>query len=93
MRGVVEVGKQPAVDVRMQRDDAVPEHLGDARDIRDLGDGQARLAQRTSGVAARHELPSEIVEAAPQVDDAGLVVHGQQRPHDTSSMSVRIAAG
>ncbi len=64
--GVVEVGEQPAVDVRMQRDDAVPEHLWHAGDIRDLGDGQARLAQRPSGVAARHELPTELVEAAPR---------------------------
>ena len=70
--GVGPVGQDPAVDLRVQRDHPVAEHLGGAGDVRDVGDGDARLGQGRGGAAARQQLPAEPVQALGERDDPVL---------------------
>jgi hypothetical protein len=76
--GIGRVGEDPAVHLGMQRDDPVPEDGGHARQIRDVdhldvcvGDGAGRPSRGDEG-------PAEIAEVTGEVDDAGLVVDGEQ---------------
>ena len=82
------VGEQAAVDLRVQRDHPVVEDRGHAGEVGDVGDRDAGLGDRRRGAAARHERHVELVERARELDDPGLVVDGQQGPHQRSfSMS------
>ena len=76
--GVVEVGEDAAVHLRVQGDDAVAEDRREARDLGDVGDRQSGVGDGGGRAAARQQLPSGVGEAAGEVDDAGLVVHGEQ---------------
>ena len=60
--------------------DPAIEHLRGAGHGRHVGDRQAGVAERTGGPAGRHELESVADEAAPELDQPGLVRDGQQRP-------------
>ena len=76
--GVRAVGEDPAVNRRMEGLDPSAQHLGGTGDLGDPGDGHALVGQQRGGAAARHDLPAEVYEPPGQVDDAGLVVDGQQ---------------
>ena len=75
------VGEQAAVDLRVQRDHAVVEDRRDAGELGDVGDRDAGVGDRRRGPAARHERHVELVEGARELHDPGLVVDGQQGPH------------
>ena len=55
-----------------------PRIAGTPGELGDIGDGDAGVGDGARRAAARHERPAEVGEAAGEVDDAGLVVHGQQ---------------
>ena len=71
------VGKEAAVDPRVERLHPAVEHLGETGDRRDVGHRQARVAERPGGVAGRDELEAEPVEARGEVGQAGLIGGGQ----------------
>ena len=53
----------------------------EAGELGDVGDREAGVAQGLGGAAAGDEVPAEAAELAGQLDDPGLVVDGEQRPH------------
>ena len=63
--GIVAVGQDAAVHLGMQRHDTVAEDRRVAGEVGDVGDGEARLAQRAGGAAARDEIPAQLVQARP----------------------------
>ena len=72
------VGEDPGVNPRMERLDPSVEHLREAGHGRDVGHRQARLAERSSGPAGRHELEAGADEPAPELHQAGLVADRQE---------------
>ncbi len=86
--GLGAVGEDAAVDLGVEGLDPPAEHLGRAGHLRHLGVGDARLAQLGRGVAAGDQLPAQVGEALGQLDQALLVVHRQQGPHDVISSSL-----
>jgi hypothetical protein len=74
------VGEDPAVDPRVERLDPPVEHLGKARDGRDVGDWQAGVAKGPRGAARRNELEAEIDEAPPERVEPRLVRNREQGP-------------
>ena len=77
--GVVRVGEDPAVHLRVQRHDAVAEDGRQPGDLGDVGHRDAGLGDHPRRTAAGQERPAELVEATGEVGDPGLVVHGEQR--------------
>src|SRR5690606_30241790 len=63
---------------RMQRLDAPVEHLGKACHLRDVGDGQAGVAEAARGAACGEERDALRVQAAGEVDQSGLVENGEE---------------
>jgi hypothetical protein len=87
--GLVDVRQEPGVDGGMECDDAVPEDGREARQLGHVGDREPRVDQRTRRPSARHQAPAQLVQPRGQLDDAALVVDGQQgRAHapTTSAM-------
>ena len=72
----------------MERHDAVTEDRREPGEIGDIGDGDAGLGDHPGGTAARNEIPTEIVQRACQIDNTGLVIHGQKGPHWTLPLSM-----
>ncbi len=64
----------------MQGLDATIEHLRRARDRGDVGDRQARFAQRSCSATGRDQLEPAVDQATPEVDQIGLVGHREERP-------------
>ncbi len=92
--GIVAVGEDAAVDTGVQRHDAVTQHDRRAGVVGDVDHRHAGFGDGPGGAARRHQLPAEVVQALGEVDDAGLVVHGQQGSHDgDSSWPMGTAAG
>ena len=87
--GVVAVGEDAAVHLRVQRDDPVAEDRGEAGEVGDVGDRRGR--RRASAFAVppldTRSTP-RLVQRAGQLDDAGLVVHGQQGLHGRHRSSI-----
>ena len=75
--------ENPGVHVRVQRLHAPAEHLGEAGDVLDRGHREPCLLESGRRPAARHELEAEVDEPACELDDAGLVVDGDQRAHSS----------
>ncbi len=67
-----------AVDQRVERLDPSVHHLGEASDVGDVGDGQARLGQRPGGAAGRDQFQAPAAQSFGQFDQAGLVGDTQQ---------------
>ena len=67
------------MDPRMEGLDATIEHLRRARDRGDVGDRQARIAERSCGATGRHELEPAGDQATSEVDQTGLVGHREER--------------
>src|SRR5690606_19930300 len=73
------VGEDPAVHLRVEGDDAVAEDRRVAGEIGHVRDRDPGVGDRAGRAAARDQTPAQPVEALGQLDDAGLVVHGEQR--------------
>ena len=75
------VGQDPGVDPRMERLDPSVEHLRKARHGGDVGHGQARR-RAASGPSRRSTRARSrgATRPAPELDQAGLVAHRQERP-------------
>src|SRR5262249_26465225 len=68
----------------VQRLHAAVEHLGEARVVGHLGDGQARVGEQLGRAAGGEQLHAERVQLAREFEDSGLVGHGDecgQRAH------------
>ena len=55
-----------------------PRIAGQPGELGDVGDRQSGVGDGGGRAAARQQLPPGVGEAAGEVDDAGLVVHGEQ---------------
>jgi hypothetical protein len=74
------------VDARVKRLDPTTEHLGTAREFRDVDYRETRVSQCTRGTAGGDQLDTEFREAAPKIDETRLVrdreksaLHGARR--------------
>ena len=83
--GVAAVGEDPAVHLRVQRHHPVSEDRGEAGELGDVGDGDVGVTERLGRAAAGDEVPSHAAQLPGELDDPGLVVHGEQRPHRWST--------
>src|SRR5699024_7162943 len=72
------VGEDAAVDARVEGLDPAVEHLGGSGDGRDVGDRDAGVPDGAAGGAGGDDLHAVRGEGAGQLDDAGLVVDGDQ---------------
>src|SRR5699024_3110770 len=72
------VGEDAAVDARVEGRDPAVEHLGGSGDGRDVGDRDAGVPDGAAGGAGGDDLHAVRGEGAGQLDDAGLVVDGDQ---------------
>ena len=61
--GLGRIGQQPAVDLRVQGDDAVIEDRRHARELGEIGDRRAGLGDRLGGAAAADDAPAQLVQA------------------------------
>ena len=71
--GHVGAGEDAAVHGRVQRDDAVAEHLREAGQLLERDHGDAFLDEELRGAAACEQLEVEPVQLLRERDDAGLV--------------------
>jgi hypothetical protein len=74
-------GEDAGVNAGMQRLDPAAEqlrHLGQLLHARNV---QAHLLERRGGAAARDEIPAQVGESSGELDEARLVVHGQEGAH------------
>ena len=74
--------KNSAMNFGMQRLDAASEHLGPAREIGDVAHGNSRISQELGRPAGRDDFGAERRELAREFDDAGFVVHADERALD-----------
>ncbi len=74
------VGEQPGMDARVERLDPAIEHLGEARDVGDIGHRQTRVAQRPRRPARADQLEPAFDQARPELGQPGLVRHREQCP-------------
>ena len=73
------IGEQPAVHLRVQRDDAVIEDGRQPGEVGEIGDRHAGLGDGFGGPAAADDPPPGCMQPCGELDDAGLVVHGEER--------------
>ncbi len=83
--GMVAAGQKAAVHLGVQRFQAAIHNFGEPGDRLDRGDRDALAPQRVGGPTGRHDLPPQAGEPARERDDAPLVRHRQQRPHQSSA--------
>ena len=74
--------QKPAVDRRMQGLHPTVHQLGKAGQVRHVLDGEARLGERPAGAAGGDEGDAALGERPGEVDEAGLVGHGQEGAGD-----------
>ena len=72
------------MDGRVQRDDAVAEHLARSRSAPRAGHRDALVGERRGGAAARESSNAEPVELPRERRETGLVVDGEERPSSCS---------
>ena len=80
------VGEDAAVHARMEGLHAAVEHLGEAGDVLDLGDGDAGLADGRGGRAGGDDLGAGLGEGGGEVDDARLVEDGEEGTADRAAI-------
>ena len=71
---LAQVGEQAGVHGRVQRLDPAVQALGEAGEVLDPGDRQARRGDRGRGAAGGHDLDARAVQATGQLGQPGLVV-------------------
>jgi hypothetical protein len=76
--GVIASRQQAAVHGRVERLDPAAEDLGKTRDLRDLANGDAGLAQGARRTAGRDQLPPEVGQTPGQVDETRFVGHREE---------------
>jgi hypothetical protein len=81
VRGIVAAGKQPAVDVRVQRFDPAVEDLREGGDIADRGHRYTGRLERGQRAAGGDELVTKVDQTLSQRGNPRLVIDAQQRPH------------
>ena len=91
--GDVAASQDPVMDPRVQRLHAAAEHLGHLGEVLDAGDGKPEPGDVAGGASARDQLDTEIVEAAGEVFEAGLVEDGDECPLDHDAISILTACG
>ena len=91
VRLLAAVGEDPAVHLRVQRDHAVIEHLGEAGDVGE----RSSTGMPASAIAVA--VPPDDTSSQPssckpagEVDEPGLVADGEQRAHQTSFFVVGV---
>ena len=77
---VVAPGQQPRVQARVQRLHASVHDLREAREVLDVARGDARAGELARRAAGRDDLHAQLLQAACEVDDSGLLGDRQQRP-------------
>jgi hypothetical protein len=70
--------EQATVHDRVQRLHATVEHFREARHIGHIGHGQAGVAQGARRATGGEQIPAKGNEARREIDDTGLVGHGEQ---------------
>ncbi len=90
VRGQVPTGQDPPVDRRVEGLHPAVEHLGEARHVGDLANGQIRRGERPRRSTGRQELHAQRGETAGQVHQPGLVGDGEERAANRAHGSVRI---
>ena len=73
MLGIVTQMQKAAVDLRVKGLHAAVHHLGESRKIGDLLHRDAGGGDRLGGASGGEEFDTEFMEAAGEVDEAGLV--------------------
>ena len=79
--------EQGTVDVRVERLDAAPEHLGEARHVLDLRHGEPVLGEMGRRSGRRDQLDSELAQTGGELRQPVLVRHRDQRALDCHSSS------
>ena len=72
--------QQAAMHLRVQRLDAAVHHFRESRDLGDIAHGQAGVTQCLGGTARGQQFHAMARQRVGQVEQAGLVGNGQQRP-------------
>ena len=73
------VGQQATVHLRVQRDDSMIEDCRQPGEVGEVGDGHAGRCHRGSGTTTADQAPPGTMQTLGELDDAGLVEHGEQR--------------
>src|SRR5690606_38548675 len=83
-----QVGEQARVHVRVQGAHAAVEVLGEAGEVADLGDGDARVGDRLRGSARGDDLDARVGERARELDEPGLVGDGDEGAPDGNAVAL-----
>ena len=78
--GAIAAGENAGEDVGMERLHAAVEHLGKARDRRDIFDVEPMSGERCGGATGAGHTNAGSLEARSQPVDAGLVEHAHEHP-------------
>ena len=79
--GIVTIGEDAAVHLRVQGHDPVAEHRRIAGEVGNVGHGHTGGSDRLRRSPRRDELDPQAVQGFGELDDAGLVVDAQQSSH------------
>ena len=82
MRRQIAARQNAAVNFRMECFDPTVEHFRKARVVRNLGHGDAAVAQEFRRAASRQQLNAGSGETSRKLDESRLVGHAQQRSFD-----------
>ena len=78
--------QQTSVHPRVQSLDPSVHHLREAGDLRHVDDREAGGVQRRRGAAGREEVDAKRLEGVRQIQEAGLVGNGEERPADSDDI-------
>ena len=79
--GLVSVGEDPAVDLRMECLDPAVEDLGKTGDLGHRSGRDSGVLEGAEGSAGRYQLEAQLLESPGEVDQPCFVPDGQQRSH------------
>ena len=74
--------QQTSVHPRVQGLDPSVHHLREAGDLRHVDDSEAGGVQRRGCAAGRKEIDAKRLQGVRQIQEAGLVGNGEERPPD-----------
>jgi hypothetical protein len=78
--------QQTSVHPRVQGLDPAIHHLREAGDLSHVDDREAALIKRRGGAARRKEVDAKWFEGTRQIQEAGLVGNGEERPPDSDDI-------
>ena len=82
--GLSRIASRPPCTFGMQRLHAAVHHLGKAGELGHVAHLQAGVGERLAGAAGRDQLDAVAGERAGELDQAGLVGHGEQGAGDAA---------